>query len=321
MCYCCDWAKALIFDSLLTEEPTLIDFFSYAEKAKHYDDTLVTTAKIIAGSVEGLSYRLYLHAADASNVIIIYHGGGVNRDAGYAILARQLSADQTLAVCLVDIRGHGYSTGERGMVERPDRIWRDVDVILTEMRRCLPHARRHLLGHSSGAGMLLNYFTRYQPEQQADSLIMLAPELGPFSGTARNSAPASSFAHVRQWPFIANALSGGLLFGHYRAVSLNFPSSVLASAANFVRQYSVNMANALTPRYPEKQLASLPLPTLFLAAAQDELFCPTVMQAFASQHGNKRLEFQTIEDSTHLGCVFAAHHFIANWLYGRVTSL
>lgn len=66
---------------------------------------------------------------------------------------------------------------------------------------------------------------------------------------------------------------------------------------------------------------TIPLPTLFLAAALDELFCPKATQVFASEHGNTRLEFQTVGDSTHLGCVFAAHHFIANWQYGKVTSL
>lgn len=71
--------------------------------------------------------------------------------------------------------------------------------------------------------MLLNYLTRYPGEQQADSLIMLAPELGPFSGMARDLAATARFAQVRQWPFVANALSGGRWFGHVRAVSLNFP--------------------------------------------------------------------------------------------------
>ncbi|WP_235207268.1 alpha/beta hydrolase [Pectobacterium brasiliense] len=235
----------------------MIDFNNYTELAKHYEESLDIVAKITAGSVENLSYRLYRQDAEPTDVIIVYHGGGVNRDAGYDILARQLSTFQELAICLVDIRGHGCSAGERGTVAQPERIWRDVDVIMAEMHRYFPQARRHLFGHSSGAGMLLNYFTRYPFEQQADSLIMLAPELGPFSGTARDAA--SRFAQVCQWPFIVNALSGGRLCGQYRAVSLNFPSEVLEIAPSFVRQYSVNMANALTPRNPGKQLAALPV--------------------------------------------------------------
>ncbi|RJL53458.1 alpha/beta fold hydrolase [Pectobacterium carotovorum] len=189
-----------------------------------------------------------------------------------------------------------------------------VDVIMAEMHRYFPQARRHLFGHSSGAGMLLNYFTRYPFEQQADSLIMLAPELGPFSGTARDAA--SRFAQVRQWPFIVNVLSGERLCGQYRAVSLNFPPEVLKMAPSFVRQYSVNIANALTLRNPGKQLAALPVPTLLLAAAQDELFSPQAIRNLVEKHGSDLLEFRCIEDSTHLVCVFEAHCDIHQYVVG-----
>lgn len=290
----------------------MIDFNSYTEQAKHYDETIEIVAKITAGSVENLSYRLYRQSAELTDVIIVYHGGGVNRNAGYDILARQLAAFQGVAVCLVDIRGHGCSAGERGTVEQPERIWRDVDVMMVEMRRYFPQAHRHLFGHSSGAGMLLNYFTRYPFEQRADSLIMLAPELGPFAGTARSGA--LSFAQVRQWPFIVNALSGGRLCGQFRAVKLNFTPEVLEMAPSFVRQYSVNMANALTPRHPGKQLAELPIPTLLLAAAQDEIFSPQAMRDFARKYGNGQLEFRFIENSTHLDCVFKAHRYIHQYI-------
>lgn len=291
-------------------ESALIDFNSYLEKAKHYDETLDVAATVTAGNVDGLSYCLYRQSDEPEEVIIVYHGGGVNRDAGYSILARQFLAVQRIAVCLVDIRGHGYSTGERGAVERPERIWRDVDVVMAEMRRCFPLARRHLFGHSSGAGMLLNYFTRYLFKQRADSLIMLAPELGPFAGTAYDVPSASRFAQVRQWPFIVNALSGGRLFGQYRAVRLNFPPAVCETTPSLVRQYSVNMANALTPRNPAKQLTALPVPTLLLAARQDELFSPEAMCDFVDKYGNAQLKFRVIEDSTHLMCVFEAQRYV-----------
>lgn len=291
----------------IRERCELIDFDRYVEQAKSYGEWPGAQVGTLSGCVEGLSYRLYRQTAESEDVIVVYHGGGVNSAAGYDILARQLAAEPTLAVCLVDIRGHGDSTGERGTVERPERIWRDVDVILAEMRLRFPLARRHLLGHSSGAGMLLNYLTRYPCEQQADSLILLAPELGPFSGMARDLAAAARFAQVRQWPFVANALSGGRWFGQSRAVSLNFPPAVLAASPDFVCQYSVNMANALTPRTPAKQLAALRLPTLLLAAAQDELFSAQSLQRFVEQHGSVHVAFGLLEGSTHLSCVFEAH--------------
>lgn len=262
----------------------------------------------------GLCYRLYQPQQRADNLIVVYHGGGVNMDAGYDILARQLSTDGGIAVCLVDIRGHGRSAGDKGQVAHATLIWRDVDTLLSEMRSLLPQARIHLLGHSSGCGMLINYFTRYQPQQKADSLMLLAPEFGPFAAGVRRKVNTVPFANVRQWPFIINALTGGRLFGDYPAVELNFPPDIKTLRPEFVQRYSVNMANALTPRHPATQLAALPLPTLLLVAENDELFITQAMAAFADQHGNAQLRFSIIQNSSHLDCLFYARQQICQHL-------
>lgn len=74
------------------------------------------------------------------------------------------------------------------------------------------------------------------------------------------------------------------------------------------------MANALTPRTPAKQLAALRLPTLLLAAAQDELFSAQSLQRFVEQHGSVHVAFGLLESSTHLSCVFAAHGHVLRYL-------
>ena len=292
----------------------MIDFHHYITQAKYYNETLTDSAIVTDGSVAGLSYSLYLQLDEPDHVVIVYHGGGVNRAAGYPILAQQLSSIPGVAVCLVDIRGHGESAGDRGKVEGPERIWEDVDTLLGEINHRFPQARKHLFGHSSGAGMLLNYLTRYPFRQHADSLIMLAPELGPFARIAPATSITKSFAKVRKWPFIINAMSGGLLFGQYPAIRLNFPDSVLATTPGLISKYSVNMANALTPRHPDQQLAELPLPTLFLAAGRDELFSAQSLADFVSRHGNDRLRFRLLENSTHLDCIFSACQEIRQYL-------
>ncbi|MCS3434373.1 alpha/beta hydrolase [Klebsiella sp. BIGb0407] len=292
----------------------MIDFHHYITQAKYYDETLTDSAIITEDNIAGLSYSLYLQHDEPDHVVTIYHGGGVNRAAGYPILAQQLSTIPGVAVCLVDIRSHGESTGERGKVESPERIWEDVDTLSGEINRRFPQARKHLLGHSSGAGMLLNYLTRYPFKQHADSLIMLAPELGPFARIAPATTITQSFAKVRKWPFIINAISGGLLFGQFPAIKLNFPASVLATTPGLVSKYSVNMANALTPRNPDKQLTELPLPTLFLAAGRDELFSAQSLADFASRYGNARLQFRLLENSTHLDCIFSAYRDVGQYL-------
>lgn len=96
------------------ERCALIDFDRYVEQAKSYGEWPGGHVDMSSGRIDGLSYRLYRHTAESEDVILVYHGGGVNSAAGYDVLARQLAAEPTLAVCLVDIRGHGDSTGERG---------------------------------------------------------------------------------------------------------------------------------------------------------------------------------------------------------------
>lgn len=296
----------------------MIDFHHYIAQAKHFDAVLSVSATITSGEVAGLSYQLYQQIDEPDNVIIVYHGGGVNHTSGYTLMARQLSTIPGIAVCLVDIRGHGNSAGDPGKAESPEQIWKDVDTIQQEMRNLFPTARRHLLGHSSGAGMLLNYLTCYPAQEKACSLLMLAPELGPFARIAPASSITKSFAQVRQWPFIINKISRGYLFGQYPAIRLHFPAAVRESTPDLVCQYSVNMANALTPRNPTKQLAGLPVPTLLMAAGRDELFSPQSLADFASKYGNAMLRFHLLENRSHLDCVLYAYREIASYLAGEL---
>lgn len=282
----------------------MIDFNYFNDQAEQLAATLPQPARVNTVLREGLRYRLYQSEQTPDDLIIVYHGGGVHLDAGYDILARQITQDERIAVCLVDIRAHGGSTGTKGQLANVAVVWRDVDTLVSWMRTLFPYTAIHLLGHSSGGGMLINYFTRYHPQQKSDSLILLAPELGPFAPEVRRPQTGAPFAEVRQWPFIINALSGGRLLGNYPAVRLNFPEKVKASALDFVQHYSVNMANALTPRHPAKQLAALPLPTSLFAARNDELFSAQAMAVFAQQHGNPQLYFQILDECLHLNCVF-----------------
>lgn len=284
----------------------MIDFAVFSKAAADYDQSTPLASAVTTEFIEGLRYRFYQGSIPAENIVIVYHGGGVNIDAGYDILARQWVAESKLSICLVDIRGHGESTGVKGQLSHPDRLWQDVDLLISWLKQPYPDAKFHLLGHSSGAGMLINYFTRHTPMQEVTSLILLAPELGPFAKGIHRKITAEPFASVSKWPFILNGLTGGKLFGNYPAVRLSFPVNIDANVGKLVRHYSVNMANALTPHSPAKQLSMLPLPTLMLAADKDELFDSKAMADFAEKHGNHLLNFKLLNDSHHLDCMFHA---------------
>lgn len=282
----------------------VIDFIKFSARHKQLTSLLPHTTNVAEYLIDGLNLRIYSPTRAVEDVLLVYHGGGVNSDAGYDILAHQISHHGSICTCLIDIRGHGRSSGYKGRVSHPEQIWLDIDTVLEHVRVKFPRARIHLAGHSSGGGMLINYFTRYTPTQKSDSLILLAPEFGPFAPAKICREAMVPFASVTRWPFILNALSGGLLCGDRYAVTLHFPNEVMQLKPDFVQQYSVNMANALTPRQPARQMAALPLPVTVLIAERDELFDARKMAAFVEACGNTNLRSRMVEHSKHLDCIF-----------------
>lgn len=292
----------------------MILFRQFSERFDQHSLLSSASENVEEHESDGLYFRLYLPAADVNDVLLIYHGGGVNADAGYAIPASQLSAQGSLGVCLVDIRGHGRSAGLRGDVASPGQIWRDVDSVLDAVAARFPRARVHLLGHSSGGGMLINYFTCHSPRYHADSLILLAPEFGPFAPASIRRTGAMPFSSVNRLPFIVNALTRGKLWGRRLAVKLHFPEEVLTARADFAVAYSVNMANALTPRQPARQIAALSLPVTVLLPEYDELANPQQAAAFIEGCENQNITVRQIKNSNHLEAIFDASDAIRHHL-------
>lgn len=85
----------------------VIDFMHFSERYKQLDDLTPHPEKVREVDVNGLHIRIYEPEKWVNEVLIVYHGGGVNSDAGYDIPARQLSCALSVCVCLTDIRGHG----------------------------------------------------------------------------------------------------------------------------------------------------------------------------------------------------------------------
>jgi alpha-beta hydrolase superfamily lysophospholipase len=294
----------------------VIDFTRFVERYEQFNASLPHSENITESRINDLYLRVYEPMASHDEVLIVYHGGGVNSDAGYDILARQLSYALPVCIFLVDIRGHGRSAGVRGEASSPDQIWRDVDSVIDHVRTSFPDARIHLLGHSSGGGMLINYFTRHSSSRIVESLILLAPALGPFSPPDLNRDFSSPFASINRLTFIINAISGGLLYGRRAGVRLNFPCEVINARPDFVQTYSVNMANALTPRNPQRQLEEISIPVTILLAEHDELFNVSRMDEFFRNCCNPNIISRIVAGSTHLDCIFELADMMREHLTG-----
>lgn len=263
-----------------------------------------------------LAYRAYVPEHPIA-ALVFYHGGGAHSAAGYTHLAAGLRDDPGIAVYTPDLRGHGRSGGEPGDAPSPEQLLRDVGTLVDFARAAQPGQRVFLGGHSSGAGLILNYASWTQ-RPVVDGYVFLSPQFGFRSDTAREQAQGeiSPFVRVSTTPFIINSLSGGRLMGHTEAVFFNYPPETLANNPSIVSAYTVNLANGITPKAPHDQFADLDRPFGLWIGSEDELFEPRKVMIFAALAAGARngSSGSVIQGRNHLGILVSAHEFIGPWL-------
>jgi len=241
--------------------------FSYQELLDAGNTGLEKLEFLKASDATPLAYRRYVPASPSAALLFI-HGGGAHSGAGYQTLATGIRERHNIAVYTPDLRGHGASDGRRGDAPSVERVWKDVSDFIQNIRRLHPGLPVVLGGHSSGGGPALNYATWVKGEP-VDAYAFLAPEFGFRSGTERKGHLPFASANVPA--FILNAMSGGLLLGHYYAVRFKLPKEVQAQDPLLLSAYAVNMANAVTPPAPQRQFAGLAHPYGLWIGEEDEL--------------------------------------------------
>lgn len=299
------------------EQTTALDFQSL-QNARGPE----ATAKVRFLDRDGkLAYRYYPGSTGLS--VLYLHGGGAHGAAGYEPAAGILSGEFGISVLVPDLRGHGRSEGSRGHARNPEQIYEDVSLFLSFLRK--EHSQVYLVGHSSGAGLALNYLTGQSPEQSESrtrssspeaplspyGVAFIAPELGPEMNAHRKGA---DFARVQVWPFVLHALSGGNFLGGYHAVSFAYPDRILRQDPLLLSSISVEMALALTPRNPAKQLQSLRKPCLLIAGTGDVLLDP---EAFRIEENE--CEFMILK-AGHLDIIHLSAPALGRWIVGKKES-
>jgi len=199
--------------------------------------------------------------------------------AGYLPMAERLARDYSVSVYLLDLRGHGCSGGARGDSPSVRQVYRDLGVIVGKAHAENPDIPLYLGGHSSGAGLVLNYVSAVR-DRIPSGYFFISPYLGYKSGTDR---PGSvSFTEVKVPLFVLNGISQGLLFGHSRAVFFNYQEETLRAAPLLIDSISVNMSNSMTPANPSRQFRKLDKPFGLFIGSDDELLDPGKVLAYAS---------------------------------------
>jgi len=253
--------------------------------------------------------------------LIFYHGGGAYSAGGYFLLARALAEQYNIIVYTPDLRGHGNSGGPRGDSPKTEQVFEDVNSVFEHVLAQMGDLNLpvYLGGHSSGAGLVLNYATKTTVASifKVSGYILVAPQLGPHAqvGHDKYATNRVEFAKVTIYPFILNALFG--IMGHYPAVKFEYPKKILEEHTQLVPFNTVNMANAVSPTNPKEQLEQLVSDTERGAVGmwlgdKDELFDITKMTASYFPRCAK------VAGASHLGILVGADEFIGPWLMNEV---
>ncbi len=254
-----------------------------------------------------LAYREYI-PEKIEAVLIFYHGGGAYSKAGYQFIGDGLSKRFNILVVTPDIRGHGDSGGARGDTPNVEQVFDDIGLFITYMKERYPQKKLLLGGHSSGGGLILNY-SSYKKRVETDGYIFLSPQLGFRSNTELKNNP-NSFTTVKKDLFVSNAMSG--TDGNSKAVFFNYSEEILQTTKN-IAAITVNMANAITPSAPSKQIKKLDIPTAVWIGEEDELFNVNKVVSLFTKH-NPETYTKILIGEKHLSILVNAADFMGQWI-------
>lgn len=276
--------------------------------------------------------------------LIFYHGGGMWSNGLYQHMAQELCDKYNIAVYLFDIRGHGNSGGVRGDAPTAGLVWRDIDSAIDFVK--LQHKNRlmfgdinklidlsahpavtsgygghgcrwanvpvFLAGHSSGAGLVLNYASQKQNAEVAGYLF-LSPFLGARTPANREHKDASSnfVKKIKILPLILNGVSGGRWFNNTPAVFFNYPEELKKQDAHILEYYTCAMAAATTPQDAHKQFEQLSKPFGLFIGSDDEQFFPqeTIAYKNSATHVKQNSIAEVMPGETHLSAIIAAPRY------------
>ncbi len=276
----------LLLTTSLSSDPFSFDVTDEFEKVTCPDPNFFTAS-------DGKKIAYYEFAAKNPKAkTIILHGGGAYSCAGYHYLARGL-AEKGISVFSMDIRGHGLSEGKRGHTNSIIQPFIDLTQFITivDQEKRIPLI---LLGHSSGAGFLLNYAS-YSENKNPYKYLLVAPEFGYKGDTSRETN--HPFAEAKFWVFILSAFTGGNILTDYPAVHFNYPESIRTNYPLLLTDISRNMAITLTPENPLDQLKSISSQSSILIGSEDEVIDSDRLKAFGKKAGSK---VEVLSGVTHL---------------------
>lgn len=215
---------------------------------------------------DGTQLAYYSYAQQSNPVIVVlYPGPGLYGNQQYQWVAQKLQNEHNIGCYIFDIRGHGNSEGVRGDGKYATRIFADVSTARDLVKEKHPHAKIYLAGHSTGAGLLLNYDTQHKHDQP-DGLILIAPYLGSkYKSLKEHKLDNDGFIKKTN----GAALSLGTFFptgfpAHQTALYFNYSPETLELDPLIVPSYSLTMTQATIPMIAVETLPKIKSATVLM---------------------------------------------------------
>lgn len=283
--------------------------FSFRE-LQNADEVIIPEREFIKAK-DGVELAFHEYIPEQIDaVLIFYHGGGAYSEAGYQFIGSGLSREHNILVVTPDIRGHGFSEGERGDAPNVNQVYEDVSSFIQLMKNMYPEKKLFLGGHSSGAGLVLNY-SSWKKRKEVSGYLFLSPQLGFKSKTQKKD---NTFVTVKEELFVSNSMSGS--DGNTPAVFFNYPQEVLQSTRN-IGFITVNMANAITPLEPTRQIKKLDQPAAVWIGEDDEIFYAEKVIALFEKK-NPKVFSEMIKGEKHLSILVNAADYLGIWLENQI---
>jgi len=287
--------------------------FSFKEIDSIQNFDLVEPQFLKASDGVQLAYYSFLNPSN-KEIVVLYAGAGLYGNKTYQWVAKTLQEKHGIGCYIFDIRGHGNSQGPRGDASSIDRGWLDVPEAIEFVKTKNPDSKIYLVGHSSGAGLIINYAS-HSKQKQEDGYIFLAPYLGPRSNTARvhQKSDASFIKSVRTWVYILGAIFPNSFITHFKTVFFNYPDDMLKSDPLMLSYYTYVMSCATTPYDIDALLKEIDKPVGIFIGKNDEQFVPEKVIAY-KDFITAPVQTEIIEDRAHLSILLEAPKLIADFI-------
>ncbi len=211
--------------------------------------------------------------SDQQKVLVFYHGGGAYQVDAYQQMAEELAEKHDMTCYLFDIRGHGYSAGNRGDALSVRRVLLDVQEAIVFVKQQNPEALLFVGGHSSGCGLLMNALQKGFVPADVAGMIFIAPFLGAESKLVLKS---DFIKKVSVWRFIWHGITGYGL--NQPAVYFNYPEWLRQRSPRLLDYYTVAMALAITPTDGDIYLQKILVPLHIIIGNNDKQISSALLQ-------------------------------------------